>query len=131
MSMSLPSRATIETTVENIPDAILEAGFRPGQQLRIQVEYIDDDEDTPPGFVLIESHGKRILSGVTMDTMPQAIRKLALRAGQKFSIRVEDDEDTTSRMERLLAKAGAGVALVGPQKTEDIDTRIREFRGEE
>lgn len=43
MSMSRPPRVTIETTVENIPEAMLEAGFRPGQQVRIQVEYIDVD----------------------------------------------------------------------------------------
>jgi hypothetical protein len=43
----------------------------------------------------------------------------------------EPGEGVKSRMERLLAKAGAGVALVGPQTTEDIDRRIREFRGDE
>lgn len=99
--------------------------------MRIQVESAEDDEDTPPGFVLIGIDGKRMLSGVTLETMPQAIRKLGLLPDQEFTIQVEDDEDTTNRMERLLAKAGVGVALVGSQTTEDIDARIREFRGEE
>lgn len=37
--------------------------------------------------------------------------------------------DAKSCMERLLAKAGVGIALVGAQTTESIDQRIREFRG--
>jgi len=37
----------------------------------------------------------------------------------------------TSRMARLLAKAGVGVTIVGSQTTEEIDARIREFRGDE
>lgn len=37
--------------------------------------------------------------------------------------------DVRNRMERLLAKAGVGIALLGAQTTESIDQRIREFRG--
>ena len=36
-----------------------------------------------------------------------------------------------SRLEKLLALAGAGVRLGGPQTAEEIDGRIREFRGDE
>jgi hypothetical protein len=97
--MSYPLRATIETTVENIREAILEAGFRPGHQLRIQVEYIDDDEDTPPGFVLIESDGKRMLSGVTLEILPQALKKLGIGADETFSIIVRRDADSSDSTE--------------------------------
>lgn len=90
-----PLRATIETTVENVPAAILEAGFRPGHQLRIQVESIDDDEDTPPGFVLIESDGKRMLSGVTLEILPQALKKLGIGPDETFSIIVRRDVDSS------------------------------------
>lgn len=36
-----------------------------------------------------------------------------------------------SRLERLLALAGVGERLAGPQTAEEIDARIREFRGDE
>lgn len=98
-AMSLPLRATIETTVQNIPEAILEAGFRPGHQLRIQVEYVDDDEDTPPGFVLIESDGKRMLSGVTLEILPQALKKLGIGPDETFSIIVRRDADSSGGTE--------------------------------
>ncbi|AVM73375.1 hypothetical protein [Magnetospirillum gryphiswaldense] len=97
--MHPPFRATIETTVENIPDAILEAGFRPGQQIRIQVEYIDDDEDTPPGFVLIESNGKRMLSGVTLETLQQSLKKLGIGPDEAFSVIVRRDADSSGSAE--------------------------------
>ena len=97
--MSLPLRATIETTVENIPDAIREAGFRPGQQLRIQVEYMDDDEETPPAFVLIEIDGERRLSGVTLETLPQALKKLGIGSDETFSIIVRRDADSSDSTE--------------------------------
>lgn len=35
---------TIETNVENVRDAMLRAGFRPGRRVRVSVEYIDARE---------------------------------------------------------------------------------------
>ena len=77
-------------------------------------------------------------SVVVVDSAPRPRSRLADVAG-KARVPVASEgraadgagEGVKSRMERLLAKAGAGVALVGPQTTEDIDRRIREFRGDE
>jgi predicted transcriptional regulator len=46
-------------------------------------------------------------------------------------IREQGAETKKSRLERLLALAGAGERLGGPRTAEDIDAQIREFRGDE
>lgn len=133
MSTNRPQQATIETSVEGILDAVLEAGFEPGRRVRVQVEYIEEDGDMPPGFVLIESGDKRTLSGVTLETMPQAMRKLGIGPDETFSIIVRSEagaEMRKSRMDRLLAMKGAGARLHGARSVEEIDAEIREFRGE-
>jgi len=135
-------QATIETDVDGIFDAVLKAGFLPGQRVRVDIEYVEDDGDTPSGFVLVETAGKRVLHGVTLETMPQAIRKLGIRPDQTFSIIVEREEnapeaDTAkgdeegSRLGKLRALKGAGSRLHGERTMEDIDAQIREFRGDE
>lgn len=90
----------------------------------------------PPGFVLIESGGKRTLSGVTLETMPQAIRKLGLLPDQEFSIIAEsaesdDGNGKKNRLEKLRALKGFGAKRYGPRTVEDIDAQVREFRGDE
>jgi len=145
MGTEPPKTTIIECLVERIGDTVLAAGFSPEDRVTLRVEYADEDDDTPADFVYIECGSKRTLSGVTLETMPQAIRKLGIQPDQEFSILVEDDEDAPrvessetgedgggkSRMDRLLAKAGVGETLVGPQTTEEIDARIRKFRGDE
>ncbi|NUB06812.1 hypothetical protein FW320_11575 [Azospirillum sp. Vi22] len=44
--MNLPETApvTIDTSVENIRDAVIRAGFRPGRRVRVSVAYADADE---------------------------------------------------------------------------------------
>lgn len=34
---------TLETTVDKIGEAVLQAGFRPGRRLRVEICYVDED----------------------------------------------------------------------------------------
>ena len=43
MSMNT-QQATIKTSVEGIRDAVVRAGFRPGRQVLVRVEYVDAKE---------------------------------------------------------------------------------------
>ena len=81
--------------------------------------------------------------------LPEETRKLLDKAAKKtrrsrsylmkealeYHLRqiVTEEQKTIRRqgMDRLLAMAGAGRAHVGEQPAEDIEKRIREFRGDE
>jgi hypothetical protein len=98
-------------TLETVNQAIANrAGIKPGESFSVVVV----DNAPRPRSRLVDVAGKA--------RVPVASKGLAADGA---------GEGVKSRMERLLAKAGAGVALVGPQTTEDIDRRIREFRGDE
>lgn len=106
-----------DVTLETVNQAIAsKAGIKPGEAFSVVVV-----DNTQP---------RRRLADV-------AARMRATAASRGLPQEVSDQPSTSpatdvkGRMERLLAKAGAGVALVGEQTTESIDQRIREFRGDE
>jgi hypothetical protein len=104
-----------DVTLETVNQAIANrAGIKPGESFSVVVV----DSAPRPRSRLADVVGKA--------RVPVASKGLAADGAAS-----ESGEGVKSRMERLLAKAGAGVALVGPQTTEDIDRRIREFRGDE
>lgn len=103
-----------DVTLETVNQAIANrAGIKPGESFSVVV-----DSAPRPRSRLADVVGKA--------RVPVTSTGLAADG-----VASEPGEGVRSRMERLLAKAGAGVALVGPQTTEDIDRRIREFRGDE
>lgn len=87
--------ATIEATVDNLLEAVLKAGFEPGQRVRINVEYVDEAESSPFGFALIERDGERMLSGVTLETLPHALKMLGIGPEETFSLIVCRDADSS------------------------------------
>lgn len=89
MSMICPPRATIETTVDDLPEALAAAGFRSGERVRIQVEYLDEDDRLPPGISLIETEDRKIFTGVTTETAEAVIRAAGIKDGERFSIRLQ------------------------------------------
>lgn len=104
-----------DVTLETVNQAIANrAGIKPGESFSVVV--VDSAPRSRPRLADVAGKAR----------VPMASKGLATDGAVSAP-----GEGVKNRMERLLAKAGAGVALVGPQTTEDIDRRIREFRGDE
>lgn len=104
-----------DVTLETVNQAIASrAGIKPGESFSVVVV----DSTARPRSRLADIVGK---VRVPVASKGQTVDGAASEPGAGVK----------NRMERLLAKAGAGVALVGPQTTEEIDQRICEFRGDE
>lgn len=104
-----------DVTLETVNQAIANrAGIKPGESFSVVVV----DSVPRPRSRLADVAGKA--------RVPTSSKGLAADSAAG-----EPGGNVQNRMERLLAKAGAGVPLVGEQTTESIDQRIREFRGDE
>jgi hypothetical protein len=104
-----------DVTLETVSQAIANrTGIKPGESFSVVV--VDSAPCPPPRLADVAGKAR----------VPTASKGLAADGAVS-----EPGEGAKNRMERRLAKAGAGVALVGQQTTEDIDRRIREFRGDE
>ena len=93
MSTEPAKSAIIECLVEDVGNAVITAGFSAGRHVTLQVRYLDQEEVIPSGFIYIEGGSNRMLSGVTLETMPQAIARLGLGPDDKFTVIIEDDTD--------------------------------------
>jgi hypothetical protein len=106
-----------DVTLETVNQAIANrAGIKPGENFSVVV--VESVRSRP-----------RLNNGIGKVRSPAASNG-PLVEGEAS----EPDKVTKSRKEsldRLLSKAGIGIALIGSQTTEDIDRRIREFRGDE
>ena len=70
------------------------------------------------------SHGRRTLVTISIDralTIPELREDLGAAA----------DDNTASRLQRLLAMAGVGETIAGPQSPEQLNARSKTFRGNE
>jgi hypothetical protein len=67
----------------------------------------------------------REISGVTLETLPMAVRKIGLRRGQSFKITIEEDEDDREkalrRIQELSAAATARAQADGIVTDEDVE----------
>ena len=86
MSQKPPLKATIMADLDNLPDALAAAGFRPGDRVRALVEYLDEESVLPPGVSLIEVEGQTILTGVTIETAADALRAIGIGEDKKFTL---------------------------------------------
>lgn len=77
---------------------------------------------------------ERVVTGVTLDTLPQAVRRAGLKPGQRFTITVED-EDAGSRAEAIAAMQDiarrVGARVAADNLTEDDVMRLLETEDEE
>jgi hypothetical protein len=68
----------------------------------------------------------RVVTGVTLKTLPEAVRKAGLRHDQEFSIVIEDRDERRARsllrMRELSAKATALAQKDGIVSDEDVET---------
>jgi 5-carboxymethyl-2-hydroxymuconate isomerase len=67
----------------------------------------------------------REISGVTLETLPSAVRKIGLRRDQKFTLVVEDEEDERrnayNRMQEIAAAVTARAQADGIITDEDVE----------
>lgn len=77
---------------------------------------------------------ERVVTGVTLDTLPQAVRRAGLKPGQRFTITIED-EGTGSRAEAIAAmqeiSRRVGARVAADNLTEDDVMRMLEEEDEE
>lgn len=106
-----------DVTLETVNQAIAnKAGIKPGEAFSVVVV-----DNTQPRRRLADIAARMRATAAARGLPPEDNDQPA----------ASPTPDVKGRMERLLAKAGAGVALVGEQSTDSIDQRIREFRGDE
>ena len=101
--------ATANAALESkLSEAALEAGFLPGRRVRVSMEYAD-----------------------TEDTRKAVAPEVQVYVQVKPAMGTTTGPKRSEAMAKLLAMKGIGRTLVGEQRHEDIEARIREFRGDE
>jgi hypothetical protein len=78
-----------------------------------------------PAITESEQDMGRMVTGVTLETLPNAVHESGLRPGQKFTLIIEDGENSREqalrRIEELSARATARAQADGIVSDEDVE----------